>query len=64
MSLVKPKLSSAPQVPTKGAHGHREGCLYFCFKSLDKEGYTPDLDRGTHRQGLRSWPHLARQEAW
>lgn len=64
MPLVKPKLSSAPQVPTKGAHGHQKGCLYFCFKPLNKEGYTPDLGRGAQRQGLRSWLHLARQEAW
>lgn len=38
MPLVKPKLSSAPQVPTKGAHGHQKGCLYFRFKPLNKEG--------------------------
>lgn len=57
MSPVRPKLSSAPQVPTRGAHGHQEGYLYFCFKPLNKEGYTPDLDHGAQRQGLKSWSH-------
>lgn len=38
MLLIEPKLSPAPPVPTKGAHGHQEGCLYFCFRPLNKEG--------------------------
>lgn len=50
-------------MPSKGARGHQEGCLYFCFKPLSKEGCIPDLGHGAQRQGPGSWPHLARQES-